>query len=355
MNRREFLKTTALAGALAGVAGILPHILSAEEGKYNVLFIAVDDLRTQLGCYGCPTAKTPNIDALAASGMQFNHAYCQQALCTPSRTSLLTGRRPDTTKVYNLGTHFRKNIPDTIALPEQFKLHGYFTQGLSKIYHPGVDDPQSWSVPHWDPKIPGYGDPENLKAIADEKAALQKAGTYSPKKVLEKDPKTGLPLEVQRATRVKGPPWEAPDVPDNALPDGATADKAIETLNQLKDKRFFLGVGFLKPHLPFVAPKKYYDLFADTKFKLADNPLPPKDCPEVEGHHGRPLSRLSRGYGPHPADRPQARPQGDRGCLPRSRKPLQRAEGRHFRRRGGDVSYVRQVAPHRRSGNSMHR
>ena len=300
MNRREFLKTTALAGALAGVAGILPHILSAEEGKYNVLFIAVDDLRTQLGCYGCPTAKTPNIDALAASGMQFNHAYCQQALCTPSRTSLLTGRRPDTTKVYNLGTHFRKNIPDTIALPEQFKLHGYFTQGLSKIYHPGVDDPQSWSVPHWDPKIPGYGDPENLKAIADEKAALQKAGTYSPKKVLEKDPKTGLPLEVQRATRVKGPPWEAPDVPDNALPDGATADKAIETLNQLKDKRFFLGVGFLKPHLPFVAPKKYYDLFADTKFKLADNPLPPKDCPEVATYNWGEL----RGYTGMPKEGP---------------------------------------------------
>ena len=272
---------TAMAGAYAGLAGVMPHILSAEEGKYNVLFFAVDDLRTQLGCYGVKTAKTPNIDALAASGMVFNHAYCQQALCSPSRTSLLTGRRPDTTKVYNLTTHFRKAVPNAVALPEQFKLNGYHTQGLSKIYHPGMDDPQSWSVPHWNPNVPGYGDPESLKAVADKKALMQKEGKYQSKKILEKDPKTGLPLSTQRATPVRGLPWEAADVPDNALPDGATADKAVECLQELKDKRFFLGVGFLKPHLPFVAPKKYWDLYSDTKFTLADNPFAPRDCPEV--------------------------------------------------------------------------
>ena len=279
-SRREFLRTALMAGACAGLAGITSHIL-ADEGDYNVLFIAVDDLRPQLGCYGVSKAKTPNMDALAARGTLFNHAYCQQALCTPSRSSLLTGRRPDTTKVYNLTTHFRKNIPDVVALPECFKQHGYFTQGVSKIYHPGVDDPQSWSAPHWDPKVPGYADPENLKAVADEKARLKAEGTYQAAKVLEKDPKTGLPLQLQRATRVKAAPWEAADVPDNKLPDGATADKAVECLQQLKDKRFFLAVGFLKPHLPFAAPKKYFDMHASTKFTLADNPHAPKDCPEV--------------------------------------------------------------------------
>src|SRR5687768_4929802 len=114
--------------------------------KFNVLFIAVDDLRPELGCYGVSGVKSPNIDALAKSGLLFNRAYCQQAVCSPSRTSLLTGRRPDTTKVYELETHFRQTIPDVVTLPQHFKNNGYHAQAFGKILHGGLDDPKSWSV-----------------------------------------------------------------------------------------------------------------------------------------------------------------------------------------------------------------
>jgi len=281
-TRRDFLRTALMAGAYAGISGIVPQrAFGSDEGKYNVLFIAVDDLRTTLGCYGAPVIRTPNIDALAARGTVFNRAYCQQAVCSPSRTSLLTGCRPDTTRVYDLQTHFRRNLPDVVTLPQYFKQHGYHSQGFSKIYHGGLDDPRSWSVPHWAPKAAAYGKPETMAGLQKKKEELRAQGRMTETRVLEKDPETGLPLKLQEGTRVKGPSWEDPDVPDNALADGMTADKAIETLRELKDKRFFLAVGFLKPHLPFVAPKKYFDLYPRNKISLADNPFPPKDCPEI--------------------------------------------------------------------------
>lgn len=227
--------------------------------KLNVLFIAVDDLRPELGCYGTPIIKSPNVDRLAARGLLFHRAYCQQAVCSPSRTSLLTGRRPDTTKVYDLVKHFRTELPDVVTLPQLFKHNGYHSQGLSKIYHGTLDDAASWSVPHWAPGGPNYG-PEGQK--------LQQSGAAKAKK------------KGKATNRMKGPPWEAPDVPDNALADGKTADKAIEVLRELKDKPFFLAVGFLKPHLPFVSPKKYWDLYAEKELRLAPNPLAPKDCPK---------------------------------------------------------------------------
>ncbi len=119
----------------------------AAPSKPNVLFIAVDDLRPELGCYGNPIIKSPNIDRIARAGVVFNRAYCQQAVCSPSRSSLLTGTRPDTTKVWDLETHFRKALPDVVTLPQHFKKNGYFVQGMGKIYHGGFDDPPSWSVP----------------------------------------------------------------------------------------------------------------------------------------------------------------------------------------------------------------
>ena len=179
---------------------MMPSSLAGEEGEYNVLFIAVDDLRPQLGCYGVSKAKTPNIDALAASGTLFNRAYCQQAVCSPSRTSLLTGCRPDTTKVYNLEDHFRKFLPDVSTLPQYFKQHGYFAQGLSKIYHPGLDDPVSWSVPHWNPKASTYLKPESLEARKQLEEKLKAEGADYKEHVLETDPK--------RASRFRAPVQE---------------------------------------------------------------------------------------------------------------------------------------------------
>jgi len=293
ISRRQFLRAGVATAACALVPSALASLAGSEKRKLNVLFIAVDDLRPELGCYGVKGMKTPNIDALAASGTLFERAYCQQAVCSPSRTSLLTGLRPDTTRIYDLQTHFRLTIPDAVTLPEYFKQHGYHTQGLSKIFHGGLDDPQSWSVPHWQPKAPQYASQEIRDDIAKRLKEAQSQSEDVTEKVLQRDPDTGLALKVRRpAKRVLGPPWECADVPDNALNDGATADRAIEVLRQIKDKPFFLAVGFLKPHLPFVAPKKYFDMYPLDKVDLADNPYPPKDCTEFSLAHWGEL----RGY-----------------------------------------------------------
>ena len=293
ISRRQFLKAGIATAACALVPSALSTLAGPDKRKLNVLFIAVDDLRPELGCYGAKAMKTPNIDALAARGTVFERAYCQQAVCSPSRTSLLTGLRPDTTRVYDLETHFRLTIPNAVTLPEHFKQHGYHTQGLSKIYHGGLDDPQSWSVPHWQPKQLQYASPDIMDDIAKRLQEARVQGEDATAKVLSRDPNTGMPLKVKRPKiRVLGPPWECADVPDNALNDGATADQAIKVLREIKDKPFFLAVGFLKPHLPFVAPKKYYDMYPLDKIKLADNPHPPKDCTEFSLAHWGEL----RGY-----------------------------------------------------------
>lgn len=259
---------------------------AAESPKLNVLFIAVDDLRPEAGCYGNTLIRTPNIDRLAARGTTFLRAYCQQAVCSPSRTSLLLGRRPDTTQVYDLQTHFRLHLPDVTTLPEHFKNHGYHTQGLSKIYHGGLDDRRSWSVPHWSPSVPGYGSPQILAELRAEQARLREQHGGPAERVLQRDPETGTPLKLsQPKFRARGPAWEAAPVDDDDLADGQTAKRAVEVLREIKDKPFFLAVGFLKPHLPFVAPKKYFDMYRREQFRLAANPNPPKDCPEIALHN----------------------------------------------------------------------
>ena len=222
--------------------------------KLNVLFIVVDDLRPELGCYNTPVVKSPNLDRLAKRGLVFNYAYCQQAFCCPSRSSVLTGRRPDTTRVYDLVTEFRTALPDVVTLPQYFKQHGYHSQGLSKIYHNRMDDAASWSVPHWDPDGPVYG-PKGRQALRARIAAAKAAGQ---------------PTRWDEG--VKGPFYDDSDVADNALQDGQTAEKAIAVLREIKDKPFFFAVGFHKPHLPFVAPKKYWDLYSEAELKLAANP-----------------------------------------------------------------------------------
>ncbi len=290
-TRREFL-TAALKGAACTLgASAIPQAAlaagaAAAGGKYNVLFIPVDDLRPQLGCYGHEKMITPHIDALAASGTTFLRAYCQQAVCSPSRTSLMTGRRPDTTRVYDLQTHFRLHLPDVVTLGQHFKNHGYFSAGFGKVYHGGLDDPATWSVKSWHPKAPGYLKPETVADMNKRRAAARKAGKRWSSKVVKRDPKTGLVLKRSRPRfRVRGPAWENPDCADNALADGKIADEVIKVMRQVKDKRFFLAAGFLKPHLPFVAPKRYYDLYPKGSLTLADNPFAPKDCPPIALHN----------------------------------------------------------------------
>ena len=234
------------------------------QDRPNVLFIAVDDLRTELGCYGASHIKSPNIDRLAKTGTTFLRAYCQQAVCSPSRTSLMTGLRPDSTKVYDLVTHFREHVPDVVTLGQHFKQNGYHAVSMGKIYHGGYDDRPTWSEPARKPKGgAGYVTEENKTTIARKRAEARKRGLK------------GKPLS--RASR--GTATEMADVPDDAYTDGAIADLAVETLQELSERKepFFLAVGFVKPHLPFNAPKKYWDLYDPAKIELAANPFPPKN------------------------------------------------------------------------------
>lgn len=240
--------------------------MAAAGAKPNVLFIVADDLRPDLSCYGVTSVCSPNLDRLAARGLLFERAYCQVALCNPSRTSFLTGLRPDTTQVYDNGGHFRDRRPDAVTLPQYFKAHGYFTQSIGKIFHPGCDDKPSWSARAWESTAPRYG--PTGRAIAAERLARAK---QSGKRVKKQD---GL-----------GPPWEAADATDDQLADGETAFHAAGTLAAVQHRPFFLAVGFLVPHLPFAAPKKYWELYPSDAVRLAANPFLPRDLPACAVHH----------------------------------------------------------------------
>lgn len=287
ISRRQILA----GGLAAGVHTLLSPALSRmgfsvctdkKKKRPNVLFIAIDDLRPQLGCYGTPFMVTPNIDTLAGKGTLFLRTYCQQAVCNPSRASLLTGLRPDSTQIYDLKTHFRYYRPDVVTLPQHFKRNGYHTQGLSKIFHGGLDDPQSWSAPHWGPRASAYVGETILAQLEADTEAARERGQVLRSYPLQTDQKTGTVLKMSSRKAVHGPVWEGPDCPDNRLADGKTADKAIELLNEYSgmDKPFFLAVGFIRPHLPFVAPKKYFDLYPPENIPLADNREVPEGAPD---------------------------------------------------------------------------
>ncbi|HKS37660.1 MAG TPA: sulfatase-like hydrolase/transferase [Verrucomicrobiae bacterium] len=235
--------------------------------KPNVLFICVDDLKPLLGCYGDRRVRSPNIDRLAARALLFERAYCNQAVCAPSRNALLTGMRPTTSGIYNLGTNFRQAAPDAVTLPQYFMRHGYRTEGLGKIFHVGHgnhEDPASWSVPHFQEKSIAYLLPESRanQGLTREEALFSN--------------------ETNVARLPRGTAYESADVPDNAYPDGKIADEAIRRLQSAKAKQaepFFLAVGFLKPHLPFCAPKKYWDLYDRASFTAPALRAPPEGAP----------------------------------------------------------------------------
>ncbi len=253
-TRRDFLK---IAGI--GTAALTAPLTWADKPagkKLNVLFIAIDDLRTELGCYGSKHIKSPNIDRLAAQGTLFKRAYCQQAVCNPSRVSLLTGMRPDTAKCWYLHTAFRDVHPKVVTLPQHFMNNGYHSQGMGKIYHMGHgvgNDPYSWSVKHQMPKRKTYWDPKNQKISREVR-------------------KTNRGKD--RKHRKNGAPTDCGDVKDNQYRDGATTDLAIKTMKQIKDRRFFLAVGYSKPHLPFCAPKKYWDMYDPNEIKIPERNRP---------------------------------------------------------------------------------
>ena len=238
ITRRQFLRTAASGIAVIGhwtVGNVLaqeptsPAIHGAHV-KTNVLFIAVDDLNHSLGCCGHPIVISPNIDRLASRGVRFERAYCQFPVCNPSRTSLLTGLRPDTTGVLNNTTAFRSRLPDVTTLPQLFRNHGYFTARVGKIFHgrPDTDDPKAWDV---------TSDPKGTRLGQKGKGRNLTGG------------------------RVRWCRWLAAEGDDEDQPDGLVAAEAIRLLEQRGQNPFFLAVGFHKPHDPFVAPKRYFDLY----------------------------------------------------------------------------------------------
>jgi arylsulfatase A-like enzyme len=232
----------------------------------NILFIAVDDLRPELACYGTQKqpikAQTPRLDSLAASGMRFTHAYCNQAVCGASRVSLMTGLYPEFTgeRTYHV-TDWRRRWADVVTMNQHFKANDYTTVGLGKIYHgtggPGVD-PENWT--EWI-KVTGkgYANPESLQQLRESKS-------YAP----------------GAKTRKRGPSTEAANVADDVYADGLRASEGVRQIEKLAaaDKPFFLAVGFTKPHLPFNAPTKYWDLYQREDFALPANLGVPPGYPQ---------------------------------------------------------------------------
>jgi uncharacterized sulfatase len=251
-NRRDFVKLS-----LGGIsAGILSPVLagtgptgSSRHGVKNVLFIIVEDLKNIMGCYGNPVVQTPNLDRLAKRGVIFDHAYCQYPVCNPSRTSFLTGLRPDTTQILDNVVPWRTHVKNHVTLPKLFKDNGYYTVGMGKIFHGEKehDDVQAWD--------------ERLDFSQTE---IGKRG--------EGRNMTGGKINWCR--------WLAAEGTDDDQPDGRLAARAIQILNQQREKPFFMALGFHKPHDPFEAPKKYFDMYPLDK--LMPPVVPDNQAPKEE-------------------------------------------------------------------------
>ncbi|MFC0534635.1 sulfatase [Pelagicoccus mobilis] len=250
--------------------------------KPNVLFIAIDDLRADLGCYGSDIAITPNIDALASQGLRFDNAYCQQAICGPSRASILTGARPDTIGITHNYVKIRDLNPDILTLPEHFGNNGYDTVYAGKIYHHGDMLEDTWN------RQPSRHKLDDKKVSELKGFALKENRDVTAKSKKEMFEKYG---PVSRFGLAMGPPYEAADVPDNRYIDGYHTDLAIATLEDLvaeqkgsNAKPFFLALGMNKPHLNWIAPKKYWDLYERDKIPMATHTEAPKDGPAMGLH-----------------------------------------------------------------------
>ncbi|MFG0294495.1 MAG: sulfatase [Maioricimonas sp. JB045] len=259
----------------------------------NVLLILVDDLKPTLGCYGDVHAKSPNIDALAARGMRFDLAFCNQAVCAPSRFTLMLGSHSTSTGLYGLGSQLRQIVPDAVTMPQHFARHGgYHTQSLGKVFHIGhgnYGDPDSFIAPHFREKVIEYVDP-----------ASTDGGKLTREEAYFTNQKLG-----QIRSLPRGAAFESPDVDDTAYADGRVALETIRRLRQAKKRReqdgtpFFIAAGFARPHLPFSAPKKYWDMYDPATLPMPQHEDLPEDAPAVAGKRGGEITN----YKPCPTDR----------------------------------------------------
>lgn len=271
------IRSTLIAGAALGVVLVAAALGPKQEqeqeadecverSSLNVLLLAVDDLGCELGCYGVKRAITPNIDRIAETGLLFEASYCQSAICNPSRASMLTGCRPRTHGVHDLRTSYRKALPDHVVLPELFRKSGWTTRALGKVHHGDgrLDDERAWSEGCWRPERwqRYYAKPESQELVRRRLEEEQDNPRYVGKVFA----------------------WERPNVEGCELPDGMIAEEAISFLREDREEPFFLAVGFLKPHLPFVAPAKYWDLHPDASTELSSFGEPPSGAPALATH-----------------------------------------------------------------------
>lgn len=282
---------------------LLPIFCLSQNKKPNILFIAIDDLKPELGCYGNKLIKTPNIDRLAKMGTVFNANYCQQAVCGPTRASLMTGRRPDVTKIWDLRTQMREMNPDILTIPQYLISQGYTTSGIGKIYHPGCidkkQDEPSWSIPYLKATVndypPALGEPASKHyQLAATKEYFKKLKPAGPKPALDEDAETSTIMGAADIS-TKGPAVENIDVPDNAYEDGANTLLAKKQLIALikAGKPYFMAVGLHKPHLPFVAPKKYWDMYNRKDMPIAEFQEQAKNSPVIAYHNSSELRNYS--------------------------------------------------------------
>jgi iduronate 2-sulfatase len=251
-----------------------PTMTAAPVPKYNVLFIISDDLRPVLGTYGNQIIKTPNIDALAARGTRFDHAYAQFPLCNPSRSSLLNGRYPTQTGIMDNNTYFRAKHPDYVTLPQYFKQHGYATLRTGKIFHGGIDDQISWTE---------GGEPVDPAIINRPPSRIATGAAPSDQPEIAPQGRAPNPSE-SASDRIV-----VLDGDGESHGDYKVATRAIQYLENYKDKPFFLAVGFVKPHSPPSAPKKFFDLYDPDKI-----PLPPDFAPRPSAPPGFPEISISK-------------------------------------------------------------
>ena len=222
--------------------------LAQRKSPTNVLLIAVDDLNNRIGCYGDPVVKTPNIDRLSHRGVRFDHSYCNYPLCNPTRTSLLSGKRPETTRIYNNMTPPRTYLGDVVFLPEYYKSQGYFTARVGKIAHGRYEDAVRWDI--------------------SESVAGVPLGSKGGNPPDEDSTREGSDAKLH---------WVPTNHTDDQEPDGATARRISQLITEHRDKPFFIGCGFHKPHLPWVAPRKYFDMYSLDQIRLPNTPPDDRD------------------------------------------------------------------------------
>ena len=285
-----------IAVAMLALSMISPN-LHAQQKK-NVLFIAVDDLRPELGCYGKQYMKTPSFDALAAKGVLFENAYCMVPTCGASRASVMSSRRPAPTRFTSHLTWLSREVPDATPLHTHFKNNGYTTISIGKIFHHAEDHADGWSEkPLRSKQMQWFNTAEVKKSIAAYREQYPKS-----KKV------------------TRGPATELAEVDDSRYGDGESADAAIEKLEQFSknpDQPFFLALGFYKPHLPFTAPKKYWDMYDRSEITVAKNKAIPNDVPQAALHSSGELRSYSdiSPTGPVDDDKAKELIHGYRACV----------------------------------------